>query len=399
MIPIIDTYKEQFAFFSALIDGDIHKTASFLDRFDANHYFPIIFKYKNIKSTEYSTPIHIACGLGKVALTDLLFNKNKERRRLLTLTNYIKKDTSIHVIIRNYQFELMKLFYHIKFNEFRKCLTIVNSEGETPFLLATKHPDPRYLELLIRAGSDLDGDSPTKNGSLELIFCSQHFVCKKFDFKNTAYYKFTGSEKIQTNFEKFMRLRLLLHSFARRQTKIQEYLKKKKKKKTSEIIFKFIRSYDCYPKALALNNHVKIICVQALTLPLVLQLIRDTYNNFVKEAWKQTMNQKQNLGTVYSFEQIATAYLDKNMPRLSETAKSQLPILIRYAAAEMDESTGTPKSSVLDGTSKIDKIHRILSDEYHAILPEILAVDTPLFHKDWKKWAHCFTKLKTKNKI
>ena len=399
MTPIMHTsHKEQFDFFSALVDGDVDKTAGFLDKFDSGHYFPKKFIYKNIASTKYSTPIHIACGLGMVALTDLLFQKQKNKKHLLSLKNHCKQDTSIHLMIRNNQLELIMLLYHTKFSQFRKCLTIANTTGYTPFLLATKHPDPRYLELFIRGGSYLDTDLPQKKGALELIFCSRSFTYKKFDFKNTAYYTITGSEKIRGNFEKFMRLRLLLHSFAIRQTKIQEALRISFPVKTKKIIFDFILLYDCNPRIPKFDTQVKQECIQALTLPLCLQLIHDTYT-FVANEWQRVMQNKQTLGKVRSFEQIATEYLIKNIPHLSQTTMLKLPKLIQHAAAKLDPISPPPLDT-LSETSPLNAICLTLSQEYGAILPEILNADALLFKKDWQQWTSYFTRLtKTKTKI
>lgn len=365
MMQKINNYE--FDFFSALVEGDVPKTARFLKNFTPNHYFTKKFTHKNMSAEKYSTPIHIACSCGMTAIADLLFQAAKNKSSLLKAKNYLKKDTSLHLMIRHNQFELFQLMYYTQQKQFTECLTIKNTRGYTPFLLASKHPDLRYVELLIQAGSPLDEENVHHQGALELIFSSCHFQYETYLFKNTAYYQRTGSDRIGNYFEKFMRLRFLLHAFAERENTIYMNLKELFPDKTPRGIFECIQLYECNPRVPTFDSDTKTHCLEALTVPFALKLIRTTHK-VVAKKWQQQMQKKQCIGSIRSFEEIAIAYLKKTTPHLNTIACSELATSIKY------------------GSSKIETISRILRREYQWILPEILSVDRPLFQADWVIW-------------
>lgn len=365
MIPKINNYE--FDFFAALVEGDVPKTVRFLKNFTPNHYFNKKFTHKKISAEKYSTPIHIACGCGMTAIADVLFQATKNKSSLLKAKNYLKKDTSLHLMIRYNQFTLFQLLYYTQQKQFTECLTLKNTRGDTPFLLASKHPDLRYVELLIQAGSPLDEENLHHQGALELIFSSRHFRYEIYLFKNTSYYTQTRSDRIGNYFEKFMRLRFLLHAFAKRQKIIYMNLKILFPDKTPRRIFECIQLYECNPRVPTFDSDIKKHCLEALTIPFALNLIHTTHE-VVAKKWQQQMQKKQFIGSIPSFEEIAIAYLKKITPHLKTMTCSELATSIKY------------------GVSKVETISRILSQEYQWILPEILSVDLPLFQADWVAW-------------
>lgn len=376
MIQKINNYE--FDFFAALVEGDVPKTALFLKEFTPKHYFNKNFTHKNISAEKYSTPIHIACGCGITTIAALLFQAAKNNYTLLNAKNYLKKDTSLHLMIRYSRFELFQLLYYTQQNQFAKCLTLKNISGDTPFLLASKHPDLRYVELLIRAGSPLDEENFHHQVARELIFSAHHFPYETRLFNKTAYDPQTGSNKIYNYFEIFMCLRLLLHAFAERQKTISINLKIVFPEKTPAKVFECIQLYECNPRVPTFDSDTKKKCLDALTLPFALNLIH-TINKIVTKEWLQQMQKKQFIGSIPSFDEIAIAYLKKTTPHLHQTACSEVAVCTKY------------------GTSKIETLSLILRREYQCILPEILSIDLPLFQADLVAWKMHLQKRRRNN--